>query len=655
MRPLNYRAFAASFAPSEPTGSSRRASQFPRIAAALLIMATCVTAARAADEAARLKAQQLVTAAAQADIAGDKARNLGLLHDALLADPDNQLAHWQLGEIKVDEKWVSVEESQRRAAADPREADYCKHRAAASQDLQGQLELAKWCRKSKLDDEAKFHFATALSLDPKNEEALRGLDMRWVNGQLVARGEPKQQKQQIQEAKNAAKRWEPIIAKWRRAVAGHDVHAHDAALDEIRAITKLDAIPSIEAVTLGRDAFDMKHAEECLQIGLAFIDALAKMPDQAATESLVRHAVTPPGNKARALAIAKLKLRPHEDYIPILLGGLGMPLESSFSVTTDPSGSVHYTHSVFQEGRDSDRSFDVWRTASQRDLGGRVTRYDTYTDTADATDLPAEAPQVVAAKKARVASASQLLYGQNASVTELKVAQANQAVEAMNSRIIPVLAGTTDKSFESPKDWWDWWEKRTEYYSSEHPVEQYYYSDCRHFTYGFPRVDLYSTAPPPPPPPPGTRRSCFVKGTPVWTKTGIRSIETLEAGDLVLSQDVHSGELTYKPLIGRTVRPPSQIVKITLDGEEILATKGHPFWVSGVGWRMAKELDATAVLHGVTGSYKIRSVESAPEAEAYNLLVADFSTYFVGETGLLVHDNTPRRPTRAAVPGITIK
>ena len=312
---------------------------------------------------------------------------------------------------------MTVEEAQRRAAADPLQAEYCKLRAAAGQNVQDQLALARWCRKSKLADEAKFHFSTVLSLDPKNEEALRALDMRWKDGQLVNRDESTQQKKQVQEAKNAVKRWEPIIAKWRRAVAGRDVRAHDAALNEIRAITKLDAIPSIEAVTLGRDAFDMDHAEECLQIALAFIDALEKMPDQAATESLVRHAVTPPGNKARALAIEKLKLRPQSDYIPLLLGGLAMPIESSFSVMTDPSGSVHYSHSLFQEGPESDRSMDIRQTTNQRDLGGRRIRYDTYTGNVDA-DLPAEAPQVVAAKKAVVASNFQNRYGSSASATE---------------------------------------------------------------------------------------------------------------------------------------------------------------------------------------------------------------------------------------------
>ena len=138
----------------------------------------------------------------------------------------------------------------------------------------------------------------------------------------------------------------------------------------------------------------------------------------------------------------------------------------------------------------------------------------------------------------------------------------------------------------------------------------------------------------------------------MWTKTGQRAIETLEVGDLVLAQNVDTGELNYKPVIGRTVRPPSEILKLKLRGEEIQTTLGHPFWVAGVGWRMAKELEEGAILHGVTGSAQLGAVKSAEQAEAYNLVVAEFSTYFVGESGLLVHDNTPRTPTRVTVPGV---
>jgi len=132
----------------------------------------------------------------------------------------------------------------------------------------------------------------------------------------------------------------------------------------------------------------------------------------------------------------------------------------------------------------------------------------------------------------------------------------------------------------------------------------------------------------------------------------LRPIESVELGDLVLSQDVNTGELKYQPVIARTIRPPSPIVKISYGDEHLLSTRGHPFWLTGTGWRMAKEMAGGDVLRGVSGSSVIRSIESAGEAEAYNLVVANFNTYFVGNTGLLVHDNTPRSPSQVMLPGV---
>lgn len=623
------------------------------IASLLITTAFASISFGAVPEPARVRAQRLVLAAAQAEVGGDTSRHLSLLHDALRTDPDNQLARWQLGEVRLDNKWVTVEEAQRRAAADPLQTEYRQRRSAAGPSLQAQLTLARWCRKSKLDDESQFHWATVLSLQPTNEEALRAADLRWNNGQLVSRNETAKQKQQAQDAKDAVKRWEPIIAKWRRAVAGRDVPAHDAALVEIRAINKLDAIPSIETVTLGRDAFDMRHAEECLQIVVAFLDALEKMPDQAATESLVRHAVFSPGNKARALAIEKLNLRDQYDYVPLLLSGLAMPLESSFNVHRNSDGSVNYTHTLYREGQDVDWSFDLRLAAVQCDLGGRRFVRNLKTNTIE-VGPPTGADPSELAKRDKVSSRYVNQYSSTAAATESQVAESNQNTEALNTLITQVLTGATGRDYATPKAWWDWWRDQNEYYASgEQPVDQHYYSGTDKRYYGFPSYESVY------PRPSGTtnllRRispSCFAKGTPVWTKTGPKPIETLELGDLVLAQHVSTGELKYKPLIGRTVRPPSPLLKISLDNEQLRTTMGHPFWVAGTGWRMAKELGEDAVLHGVTGSSRIQSIESASDDEAYNLVVADFNTYFVGETGVLVHDNTPRRSVPVVIPGI---
>jgi hypothetical protein len=94
------------------------------------------------------------------------------------------------------------------------------------------------------------------------------------------------------------------------------------------------------------------------------------------------------------------------------------------------------------------------------------------------------------------------------------------------------------------------------------------------------------------------------------------------------------------------------MVRITAAGEEIVTTLGHPFWVDGHGWKMAKELSAGELMHSIFGAAPIDSIEPADEAQAHNLVVDDFNTYFVGRTGVLVHDNEFRRPTRTVVPGL---
>ncbi len=79
------------------------------------------------------------------------------------------------------------------------------------------------------------------------------------------------------------------------------------------------------------------------------------------------------------------------------------------------------------------------------------------------------------------------------------------------------------------------------------------------------------------------------------------------------------------------------------------------FWVAGAGWMKARELLSGCELHGVTGTVRVSVTETADEAETYNLIVADFHSYFVGEDKLLCHDNTVRRPTKAKVPGLLPK
>lgn len=603
------------------------------------ITALTLTAAAIGDnkQDVTTTAQRLVESARQAELDGNTARHFALLREALRVAPDYQLARWQLGQMQVDGDWMTVEEAQRRAAADPQQSEYRELRKAHGESPQGQLALARWCRKNKLNEEARFHWASVLSVDPANEEALRAVDMRWQDGRLLTREEIAQQKAQLRELNRAIKSWGPAIAKWRRAVSGGDAAKREAALDEIRALTTTAVIPALEQVTLGPRAGEKKHAKESTDISLVVVDALEKMPEQAATESLVRHAVLSAIPEARAAAIERLKPRPQHDYVPHLLSGLAMPIESLFNVITDSDGSVHYRHALYQEGLTADWSMHASHGAWQHFAPDPVT-------------LPGEGGDAMTLRQANRLFLKAQRMGENAAryerefgakavAVEVQVAQRNRATALLNDRIVPVLVQTTGEDFDNPRKWWDWWQTYNEYYSpEERPVYERHYVDVDHHYY-----------------PPPTMMSCFAKGTLVWTKTGQQPIETIELGELVLAQNVDTGELTYKPVIGRTVRPPSEILKLSFGGEELRTTRGHPFWVAGVGWRMARELGDAAVLHGVSRSPRVEAVESSGQEEAYNLVVAEFNTYFVGESGVLVHDNTPRRPTRATVPGLASK
>ena len=120
----------------------------------------------------------------------------------------------------------------------------------------------------------------------------------------------------------------------------------------------------------------------------------------------------------------------------------------------------------------------------------------------------------------------------------------------------------------------------------------------------------------------------------------------------MLTQDPLSGELAYKPVQATTLRPAAKMMTIHLGSETIRATRGHPFWVCGQGWTMAKHLSVGAIIHTLHGAALVDSVEEGRPAEAYNLIVSEIGTYFVGDRGILVHDNTPLQENVARVPGM---
>ena len=128
--------------------------------------------------------------------------------------------------------------------------------------------------------------------------------------------------------------------------------------------------------------------------------------------------------------------------------------------------------------------------------------------------------------------------------------------------------------------------------------------------------------------------SCFPAGTQIVTDFGTKPIEQLKIGDRVLSQSVESGELTYKPIQGTTLRQPVPLLKIDLESSSIWMTPGHPVWVIGKGWQTAKNLSVGDCLHGLEGAVVVHKFDNVRPSEVYNLVVSDSHNYFVGDKGI---------------------
>jgi hypothetical protein len=225
----------------------------------------------------------------------------------------------------------------------------------------------------------------------------------------------------------------------------------------------------------------------------------------------------------------------------------------------------------------------------------------------------------------------------------------NAAVAHRNDRILAVLRNATNEDHgAAPRDWWAWWRGFNEFVQNgPQPVDER--TTC--YDYNVPYCE-----------PPGRPitliyhvqyiASCFTKGTPVWTSAGVVPIETIRPGDLVLAQHTETGELAYKPVLETTLRPTAPTVNLDFEGEIITATRGHMFWIVGEGWQMAKELRPGQRLHSVPQSAWLGRTQQSKPADAYNLVVADFNTYFVGQHRLLVHDNTERKAGDGKLPGM---
>ena len=136
--------------------------------------------------------------------------------------------------------------------------------------------------------------------------------------------------------------------------------------------------------------------------------------------------------------------------------------------------------------------------------------------------------------------------------------------------------------------------------------------------------------------------ACFIAGTMVLTATGLVAIERLKAGDVVISTNLDTLETAPKTVLETYVRKVDKLVHLTINGEEIVTTDNHPFYVQGRGFINAGSLLVGDKLISVNGEdlfvEKHRVEEFDEPVDVYNFQVEDYHTYFVGDCAVWVHN-----------------
>jgi hypothetical protein len=566
----------------------------------------------------------------RAETAGEVDRR-GQLAETLNQQADAPAARWQAGFVRDGNSWRSFDSPLSAASTDELMAQYRSRRDDVPESYDRQLGLANWCRKQGLHDQERAHLWTALWSCPDGEQAeiLHRLGHRTVGGVWLSSEDLRDWFRQNQQTEAALKRWETKLNKLARNLSG-SARQRDEAARQLREIADPASIPAIE-LTLAGDS------EES---ALVAVHAFTKFEGPVAALALAKQAVFSHWPEVRRAAVQSLKLRNPDDFAPSLIALLATPIRTQVrwracwgsSGSGSGSGVLLFSYVL---ARETDRQFQVATFQSANFL------VNAWVD-----GMVVDGPSYRASRGNNAADFG-LARGENdalratAEATEINertVAELNERTVAINRRIGDVLSAISGREASvDPVGWWNWW---SQYSDLQQVADKHVVSVGESEVIGNPNSGFRIL-------------SCFAAGTPVWTESGARAIETIKVGDRVLAKDVETGELAYKPVLRTTVRPPKELTTLRFGDETIVCTGGHRFWNSGSGWIKARELTPQTLLHTVTGNTPVWSARKGSTAETYNLVVADFHTYFVGKTGVLCQDLLIPRSTNNVVPGLS--
>ena len=573
-------------------------------------LAICKLQAAERAISAEKQAAAAVREALQREAYGLDADRQQLLSSALQAAPDHAGARWHQGYVRnADGKWQQAGEGVDLV----REAilqQYRERRQKTGNQPGDHRALAIWCAKHGLKEQERAHWQAVVEAVPDDSTARTKLGFVRIDSEWVSRADQLREQARATAEKAAAAKWAPTINYLLAMQAAGQVQGQQRVLAQFEQIRDPAALPLLESQLASRsETWD-----------LLVVQIAAQMTDPAAALTLARRSILSPSARVRKVAAEKLKECDRECFVPQLINAMYTPVQVRPAGASLSRSHASYEHFLVREGFDREEFVKI------------VTHYRTSPN----TEL----------NRAEV-DENERQVGQRA-------AKQNAETELLNGRIAATLCSATGTNLpDVPKQWWDWWSTESEVFIPERKTTEgrEEMTSIRVTDRGLEVYDKhyrksYEK------PVPLRRYDCLAAGTPIWTEQGLVAIEKMQIGDLVLSRDVESGELAFKPVLRTTIRPAGFLFKIRAGSETFETSDGHLFWVSGRGWVKSRDLESGMVLHTANGPIRVMEVSAGSHAPTYNLIVADFNTYFVGQQKLLSHDKTMRRPTNMVVPGL---
>ncbi len=190
-----------------------------------------------------------------------------MLAQARQLDPNLAIAHWQSGDVKLDGKWVAFDAPSQDPHRLAKLEEYRQRRDQAQNTADDQRQLARWCEKVGLSQEAQTHWRAVLALDRSSVEARSKLGLVYYHKQLMPASEVEAFDADLKRQQEDYLKWKDRFVKLRNQIDNKQTAAE--ALQELRGITDPRAIPAMEAV----------FAKGKTEAAAAAVESLSKMSE----------------------------------------------------------------------------------------------------------------------------------------------------------------------------------------------------------------------------------------------------------------------------------------------------------------------------------------------------------------------------------------